>query len=68
MDKIDKITLNDIYNMGNWLAGSIELLKQNIPDIDIVTALSAQSTDQEVPSAKCVYDMIGDVESLLEAI
>ncbi len=68
MDKIDKITLNDIYNMGNWLAGSIELLKQNIPDIDIVTVLTAQSTDQEVPSAKCVYDMIGDVESLLESI
>lgn len=68
MSKIDKITLNDIYNMGNWLAGSIELLKQNIPVIDIATALSSQSTDEQVPSAKCVYDMIGDVESLLEAI
>lgn len=68
MSEIDKITLNDIYNMGNWLAGSIELLKQNIPVIDIATAISSQSTDEEVPSAKCVYDMIGDVESLLEAI
>lgn len=66
MAKIDKITLNDIYNMGNWLAGSIELLKENVPAV--ATALSSQSTDEEVPSAKCVYDMIGDVESLLEAI
>lgn len=33
-----------------------------------VTSLSSSSTDTEYPSAKCVYDMIGDVESLLTAI
>lgn len=33
-----------------------------------VTSLSAQSTDNEYPSAKCVYDLIGDVETLLEAL
>lgn len=33
-----------------------------------VTALSAQSTDTQYPSAKCVYDLIGDVETLLEAL
>lgn len=30
-----------------------------------VTSLSAESTDQQYPSAKCVYDMIGNVEALL---
>ena len=33
-----------------------------------VTSLSASSTDTQYPSAKCVYDLIGDVETLLAAI
>lgn len=33
-----------------------------------VTSLSAQSTDTQYPSAKCVYDIIGNVESLLAAL
>lgn len=33
-----------------------------------VTNLSASSTDQQYPSAKCVYDMIGNVEALLAAL
>ena len=30
-----------------------------------VTSLSSSSTDTEYPSAKCVYDLIGDIETLL---
>ena len=33
-----------------------------------VTFISAQSTDTQYPSAKCVYDIIGDVETLLAAL
>lgn len=33
-----------------------------------VTALSAQSTDAQYPSAKCVYDIIGNVEQLILAL
>lgn len=33
-----------------------------------VTSLSAASTDTEYPSAKCVYDIVGDIETLLAAI
>lgn len=33
-----------------------------------VTSLSSSSTNSQYPSAKCVYDLIGDVESLLAAI
>lgn len=32
---------------------------------NLVTSLSAQSTDTQYPSAKAVYDTIGDIESLL---
>lgn len=33
-----------------------------------VTSLSSNSTDTQYPSAKCVYDLIGDVETLLAAL
>lgn len=50
-----------------------DLLNQpTIPDIsgcevttNKVTSLSNLSTDTQYPSAKCVYDLIGDVESIL---
>lgn len=33
-----------------------------------VTSLSSFSTDAQYPSAKCVWDLIGDVESLINAL
>ncbi len=33
-----------------------------------VTSLSSSSTDTEYPSAKCVYDIVGNIESLLGGI
>lgn len=33
-----------------------------------VTSISSSSTDTQYPSAKCVYDIIGDIETLLAAI
>lgn len=33
-----------------------------------VTSISSSSTDTQYPSAKCMYDIIGDVESLLSEV
>lgn len=33
-----------------------------------VTSISASSTDAQYPSAKCMYDIVGDIETLLAAI
>ena len=33
-----------------------------------VTSLSSSSTDTQYPSAKCVYDIVGDIETLLAAL
>ena len=35
---------------------------------NLVTSISASSTDTQYPSAKCVYDIVGDIESLLSTI
>ena len=33
-----------------------------------VTSISSSSTDTQYPSAKCVYDIVGDIESILETL
>ena len=33
-----------------------------------VTSLSSSSTDTQYPSAKCVYDLVGNIETLLAAL
>lgn len=33
-----------------------------------VTSISSSSTDTEYPSAKCVYDLVGDIESVLHEL
>jgi len=33
-----------------------------------VTSLSSSSTNTQYPSAKCVYDIVGDIETLLTAL
>ena len=35
---------------------------------NLVTSVSSSSTDTQYPSAKCVYDLIGDIESALQTL
>ena len=37
-------------------------------EVNIVTSIDQNSTDDEVPSAKCVYNIIGNVETQLSEI
>lgn len=36
--------------------------------VDIVTSVSSTSTDDEVPSAKCLYDLVGNVTAQIDAM
>lgn len=61
-------------NLNSTLSNYVTLsnLNETLTDYELlnnkVTTLSASSTDTEYPSAKCVYDIIGDVESLLSEV
>ena len=35
---------------------------------NLVTAISSSSTDAQYPSAKCVYDIVGNIETLLQNV
>lgn len=39
-----------------------------VAQTSIATSISSSSTDSQVPSAKCMYDICGDIESILEAL
>lgn len=54
---------NPITSGGTYTALSAKQDKANL-----VTTLSSSSTDSQYPSAKCVYDIIGDVETLLSEV
>ena len=40
--------------------------KENITNK--VTSISSSSTDSQYPSAKCVYDLVGDIQTLLDTL
>jgi len=40
--------------------------KQDVSDL--VTSVSSSSTHKQYPSAKCLYDLLGDVETLINAL
>lgn len=75
-------TANILYNITDAQGGDLsnywttaetqsaitEAVTGKVDTTAIVTAITSSSTDSQVPSAKCVYDAIGDIETLLSQI
>ena len=57
----------DVNNLTNYYTKTEDntLLGGKEDKSNKVTSLSSSSTDTEYPSAKCVYDIVGDIESVL---
>ena len=56
-----------------YTQNEIDIMLQNLSNVfevktNKVTSISDQSTDSEYPSAKCVYDIVGNIESALQTI
>jgi len=68
MADISKITdLNGvIYDIKDDVARTDITGKED--KINKVTAISSSSTDAQYPTAKCVYDIVGDIEAALFAL
>ena len=67
---VNETEVNTLETTSKTIVGSINELKESSggSSVDIVTTISASSTDTQVPSAKCVYDLIGNVETLLSEV
>lgn len=67
-DKIDTFAEN-VNNTVDNINGAIDNINDSKQDkSNLVTSISSSSTDSEYPSAKCVYDIVGDIETLLSEI
>ena len=59
----------NVVNKKLFLSSDITTKLSNAEDItNKVTTLDSTSTNIQYPSAKCVYDLVGDVESLLASL
>jgi hypothetical protein len=70
----NKLTASLSDKNNNVISTSSEITLPN-PDLSAceklenkVTSISSSSTDTQYPTAKCVYDIVGDIESLLETL
>ena len=59
----------NVLNKKLSLSNDVTTKLENMEDItNKVTTLDSSSTDTQYPSAKCVYNLVGDVESLLASL
>ena len=70
MDLVNSPTNNDILltDSNGQAIDSGHSLSEYQTVANLVTSISSSSTDSQYPSAKCVYDLIGDIETLLSQI
>ena len=70
MEFVKNTPVDTLETTSKTIVGSINELKESSggSSVDIVTTISASSTDEQVPSAKCMWDLIGDVETLLSEV
>lgn len=55
-------TLENNYFNSTYIENNYELLANK------VTSVSSASTNNQYPTAKCLYDLVGDIESLLSEV
>ena len=72
-DLSNKPTIPDTSNLANKdlsnLSSTGNAKFQSKQDVsNLVTSISASSTDAQYPSAKCMYDIVGDVVTLINAL
>lgn len=63
-DLTNKPKINDVELIGNKSLSDLSIQSTS----NLVTNLSSSSTDKQYPSAKCVYELVGNVESVLQTI
>lgn len=68
--RISSIDSTPIQNSTNPINGGAVYTALNNKEntSNKVTSISSSSTDSQYPSAKCVYDLIGDIDTTLNAI
>lgn len=64
-DTTDPVYVEDLNDNADIIDGAIAACEDLA---NKVVSLSAASTDLQYPSAKCVYDIVGNIEAALDAL
>lgn len=68
-DQIAKIGSAALTTTAQNLSGAVNELNSNKQSVsNLVTSIDENSTDSQYPSAKCVYDLVGDINSALTTL
>lgn len=67
-NRVDVQPVTDLSSLEN----RVEAIEDAIPSMqtksNLVTSINSSSTDTQYPSAKCVYDIVGNIETVLQGI
>lgn len=66
--EINKVTDSNMNEIKSVVNNNADILEDAELTTNKVTSLSSSSTDTQYPSAKCIYDIIGDLETILETL
>lgn len=66
--EINKVTDNNMNEIKSVVNNNADVLETAEVTTNKVTSISSASTDTQYPSAKCVYDLIGDIGEALDII
>lgn len=66
--EINKVTDNNMNEIKSVVNNNADVLETAEVTTNKVTSISSASTNTQYPSAKCVYDIVGDIATALDTI
>ena len=67
-NRVDVQPVTDLSSLENRVEAIEDAMPAMQTTSNLVTSINSSSTDTQYPSAKCVYDIIGNIETVLQGI
>lgn len=67
-NRVDVQPVTDLTSLENRVTAIEDVVPAMQTTSNLVTSISSSSTDTQYPSAKCVYDIVGNIEAALQEV
>ena len=67
-NRVDVQPVTDLSSLENRVTAIEDAMPAMQTTSNLVTSISSSSTNTQYPSAKCVYDIVGNIETLLQGV
>ena len=68
IESYNYVGATDFEEANEVISTALNDLNERVTPVTITTTINSGSTDEEVPSAKAVYEELGNIETLLSQI